>query len=74
LSRKGEEEELKARRHYRAAKLEEIVYSVGDDVYVMVNSLFPCLCLSACFAAVRSAIIRLLFVTLRLLFVTMRDH
>ncbi|KAM0917706.1 hypothetical protein ACQ4PT_009169 [Festuca glaucescens] len=35
--RKGkEEEEIKARRHYSAAKVEEIVYNIGDDVYVTV--------------------------------------
>jgi hypothetical protein len=34
--KKEEEEEIKARRHYSAAKVEEIVYNIGDDVYVTV--------------------------------------
>ncbi|KAK1605857.1 hypothetical protein QYE76_029530 [Lolium multiflorum] len=40
--RKGkEEEEIKARRHYSAAKVEEIVYSIGDDVYVTAEEKKP---------------------------------
>jgi hypothetical protein len=33
-----EEEEVKARWHYEAAKVEEIIYNLGDDVYVRVCS------------------------------------
>ncbi|CAL4940942.1 unnamed protein product [Urochloa decumbens] len=32
--RPEEEEELKARCHYRSAKVDNVVYSLGDDVYV----------------------------------------
>ncbi|CAD6212259.1 unnamed protein product [Miscanthus lutarioriparius] len=32
--RPDEEEEVKARRHYRSAKVDNVVYSLGDDVYV----------------------------------------
>uniref|UniRef100_A0A0D9XH79 DNA (cytosine-5-)-methyltransferase n=1 Tax=Leersia perrieri TaxID=77586 RepID=A0A0D9XH79_9ORYZ len=32
--RPDEEEELKARCHYRSAKVDNIIYSLGDDVYV----------------------------------------
>ncbi|KAM0917708.1 hypothetical protein ACQ4PT_009169 [Festuca glaucescens] len=40
--RKGkEEEEIKARRHYSAAKVEEIVYNIGDDVYVTAEEKKP---------------------------------
>ncbi|KAI4979519.1 hypothetical protein ZWY2020_016272 [Hordeum vulgare] len=33
----GEEEEVKAHRHYRAAKVDGIVYKLGDDVYVLAR-------------------------------------
>jgi hypothetical protein len=36
LDRKGDEEELKAQGHYRSAKVAETIYSLGDDVYVLV--------------------------------------
>ncbi|XP_047043493.1 DNA (cytosine-5)-methyltransferase 1-like [Lolium rigidum] len=36
-----EEEEIKARRHYSAAKVEEIVYCIGDDVYVTAEEKKP---------------------------------
>ena len=46
LGRNGEEEEeVKARCHYRAAKVEGIVYNLRDDVYVVV---IVFLCLSTC--------------------------
>ena len=31
-----EEEDVKVRHHYRAAKMEETVYTLGDDVYIRV--------------------------------------
>jgi GTPase Era involved in 16S rRNA processing len=31
-----EDEELKARCHYRSAKVDNVVYCLGDDVYVKV--------------------------------------
>ena len=30
------DEDVKAQRHYRAAKVEETVYNLGDDVYIRV--------------------------------------
>ncbi|KAE8778223.1 DNA (cytosine-5)-methyltransferase 1 [Hordeum vulgare] len=35
--RNGVEEEVKAHRHYRAAKVDGIVYKLGDDVYVLAR-------------------------------------
>jgi DNA (cytosine-5)-methyltransferase 1 len=34
--RPDEEEDAKARCHYRSAKVDGIVYALDDDVYVMV--------------------------------------
>jgi len=39
--RPDEEEEVKARRHYRSAKVDNVVYSLGDDVYVKVADCSP---------------------------------
>ncbi|KAM0847948.1 hypothetical protein ACQ4PT_054711 [Festuca glaucescens] len=36
-----EEEEVKARCHYKAAKVEEIIYTLGDDVYVRAGKKKP---------------------------------
>ncbi|TVU17257.1 hypothetical protein EJB05_33276 [Eragrostis curvula] len=34
VKRSGEDEEIKARCHYRAAKVEDVIYELNDDVYV----------------------------------------
>ena len=47
LRRSDEEEEVKAVRHYRSARVDGVVYVLDDDVYVKVlpNSVFPVLAL-----------------------------